>query len=73
MNPISAIALALAVAIGGVIAYVKLDTWWHERKLKKAFDTMISIAREAGIPDDQLKTRCDGCKRFSVGLVCPYC
>jgi hypothetical protein len=31
------------------------------------------VAKNLGYTDEQLATRCDVCRRDSVGLYCPYC
>lgn len=73
MDPISVIALAVAGYLAGLWIWFRIERWWAERRVRQIHEEVIAIARKAGIPDSELETYCDGCKRFSVGPVCPFC
>lgn len=73
MNAISILAWAVVLLVGGAWLWFRIERWWAERRICQIANEVIDIARKAGIPDSELETYCDGCKRFSVGPICPYC
>jgi hypothetical protein len=73
VSPTDQLVLSLALALVGVVVCARLYAWWWRRRMERLYNELIAVAKNLGYTDEQLATRCDVCRRDSVGLYCPYC